>query len=145
MTGPYPFPSALHYDPTHHMWVRAEGNRRVVVGIDVLGLETLGDLAYITLAQVGDQVGRGAACGTLEAAKMTGELVSPVSGRVVARNDAVVARPPLVNASPYDEGWMLEIEPSDWSAEAQALVSGDAIGPWVRAEVARYRDEGWLD
>jgi glycine cleavage system H protein len=83
--------------------------------------------------------------GTLEAAKMTGDLTAPVSGLIVARNDRVVNNPALVNESPYVEGWMVVIQPSDWEAEAAQLISGDELPAWVESEIARYSQKGWLD
>lgn len=141
----YPFPSGLYYEPQHHLWARPEADGRVVVGIDVLGLENLGDLAYVSVRAVGEVVRRGEPVGSLEAAKMTGEIASPVGGRIVARNGAAVENPRLVNNDPYGEGWLVVLEPEDWNADAAALLSGDAVGPWVESELARFREEGWLD
>jgi glycine cleavage system H protein len=142
----YPIPSDRAYDRERHMWAQldtASGN--VLVGIDALGLASLGDLAYVTLKNLGKQVKRGEAMGTLEAAKMTGDLTAPVSGLIVARNDRVVNNPALVNESPYVEGWMVVIQPSDWEAEAAQLISGDELPAWVESEIARYSQKGWLD
>jgi len=94
---------------------------------------------------VGISVKRGESIGTLEAAKMTGDLTAPVSGVITARNDAVVNNPALVNQSPYDDGWMVVIKPSDWESESKQLVSGDDLLPWVGSEITRYRQKGWLD
>ena len=127
------------------MWVRHDAGGRVVVGIDILGLENLGDLAYVTLHDVGSSVRRGQPMGTLEAAKMTGDIRSPVSGRIVDRNNGAVENPGLVNTDCYGTGWLLAIEPDDWAADAAALVTGDAVKGWVDAELARFRAEGWLD
>lgn len=141
----FTFPDDLHYDREHHMWVRQRSGGEVAIGIDPLGLENLGDLAYVTLAEIGAVVRRGEPLGTLEAAKMTGDIVSPVGGRVVARNQGAVESPALVNRDPYGEGWLVVLEPSEWSSDASALIHGDAVAGWVEEELARYRREGWLD
>jgi len=142
----YPIPSDRAYDREHHMWAKYDtAPRQVIVGIDTLGLASLGDLAYVTLQAVGISVKRGESIGTLEAAKMTGDLTAPVSGVITARNDAVVNNPALVNQSPYDDGWMVVIKPSDWESESKQLVSGDDLLPWVGSEITRYRQKGWLD
>ncbi|MCH8843568.1 MAG: hypothetical protein IID61_11420, partial [SAR324 cluster bacterium] len=74
----YEFPEDRYYDAEHHTWALPEaGARRVTIGIDVLGLESLGDLAYVALNPLGSRVRRGESLGTLEAAKMTGDFVSP--------------------------------------------------------------------
>lgn len=145
-TNSYEIPADRAYDREHHMWAQydpASGN--VTAGIDTLGLASLGDLAYVTLQAVGIPVRRGESMGTLEAAKMTGDLIAPVSGVIVARNDEAVSNPGLVNESPYGAGWMVVIKPSDWENESMQLVSGDALPAWVEAEVKRYKSQGWID
>lgn len=145
-TNSYEIPADRAYDREHHMWARLDAvSGNIFVGIDTLGLASLGDLAYVTLKEVGAEVKRGQSIGTLEAAKMTGDLIAPVSGTIVARNDATVSNPGLVNQSPYVDGWMVIIKPSDWENESMQLVSGDALPAWVEAEVKRYKSQGWLD
>lgn len=142
----YEIPSDRAYDREHHMWAKfdtASGN--VFVGIDTLGLAALGDLAYVTLKEVGKNVKRGESIGTLEAAKMTGDFIAPVGGVIVARNDMTVSDPGLVNQSPYVDGWIVVIKPSDWESESVQLVSGEALPAWVEAEIKRYRSQGWID
>jgi glycine cleavage system H protein len=145
-TDLYEIPSDRSYDREHHMWAQYDSTSgQVKVGIDTLGLASLGDLAYVTLKEVGANVQRGESIGTLEAAKMTGDLIAPVSGTIVARNDATVSNPGLVNQSPYAEGWMVVIKPSDWKNESMQLVSGDGLPAWVESEIKRYRSQGWID
>ena len=145
-TNSYHIPSDRSYDRDHHMWAQYDpSSGQVTVGIDTLGLASLGDLAYVTLQDVGMSVKRGESMGTLEAAKMTGDLIAPVSGVIVARNDEVVSNPALVNESPYAEGWMVVIKPNDWDSESAQLVSGDDLPRWVESEIQRYRNQGWID
>jgi glycine cleavage system H protein len=141
----YNFPTDRYYDRKHHMWGRRERDAgRVLVGIDALGLESLGDLAYLVLPEMGAAVTRGQPCGTLEAAKMTGDLVAPFSGTVVARNDQVLSDPSLVNRDNYGQGWLFAIEPCKWTNEYPKLAHGAGIADWVEAETARYREQGWI-
>lgn len=145
-TNSYEIPADRAYDREHHMWAQFDAaNNQVTVGIDALGLESLGDLAYVTLKDVGNSVRRGESMGTLEAAKMTGDLIAPVSGVIVARNDETVSNPALVNQSPYVDGWMVVIKPSDWENESTQLVSGDDLPVWVESEIKRYKSQGWID
>ena len=145
-TNSYDIPSDRAYDREHHMWVQFDpASEDVFVGIDTLGLASLGDLAYVTLKAVGMPVKRGESMGTLEAAKMTGDLIAPVSGVIVARNDGAVSNPSLVNQSPYVDGWMVVIKPSDWETESKQLVSGADLPAWVDLEIKRYREQGWID
>ncbi len=141
----YHFPKDRHYDRANHMWAQKDpDNGRVLVGMDALGVESLGDLAYIALPLAGERIGRGKASGTLEAAKMTGELITPVSGTVIKRNEDVLRNPSLVNRDCYGKGWLLAIEPADWKTESAELIHGDAIEPWGKAQVERYRQQGWI-
>lgn len=145
-TNSYEIPADRAYDREHHMWAQVDSaSGDVTVGIDTLGLASLGDLAYITLKDVGAEVKRGESMGTLEAAKMTGDLIAPISGTIVARNDAAVSNPGLVNQSPYADGWMVVLKPNDWENESTQLVSGDGLHAWVEAEVKRYKSQGWID
>jgi glycine cleavage system H protein len=145
-TNSYEIPADRGYDRAHHMWAQFDSaSGDIFVGIDTLGLASLGDLAYVTLNDVGMPAKRGESMGTLEAAKMTGDLVAPVSGVIVARNDGVVNNPALVNQSPYVDGWMVVIKPNDWENESVQLVSGEDLPAWVESEIKRYRQQGWID
>ncbi len=142
----FDFPRQRHYDAANHFWARHDReSSRTSIGIDRLGLAALGELAYVALPEVGSRIERGDAMGTLEAAKMTTELIAPLSGVVVERNDALLSDPSPVNTDPYGAGWLVIIEPVDWSGESAQLISGPALEEWVAAEVERYRAEGWID
>lgn len=142
----YTIPSDRRYDRVHHMWARMdETTGRVLVGIDELGLASLGELAYITLREEGTKLRRGDSIGTLEAAKMTGDFLAPVSGELVARNETALGNPHSVNEDPYGAGWLVAIVPEDWEQDAAQLVGGDDISAWVDSEIERYRTEGWID
>lgn len=140
----YSFPPDLHYDRATHLWVRDDG-ATLTLGLDALGLESLGDMAYVTLQAVGVPARRGQAIGTLEAAKMVGDLIAPVSGVIAARNEDVLRDPGLVNRDPYGAGWLARIAPSAWAGESAELVSGVQISAWVVEEIKRYRSQGWIE
>lgn len=144
MKPDYSFPPDLYYDRSTHVWVRHDGVT-VTLGLDPLGLESLGDMAYVSLQAVGLPVKRGEPAGSLEAAKMVGDFIAPVSGAIAARNDAILRDPSLVNRDPYGEGWLLQITPSDWARESAHLVHGPDVAAWVEAEVQRYREQGWIE
>lgn len=143
--GGYRFPADRSYDTEHHLWAQHEpATGRVRVGMDVLGLEALGDLVAVALHPPGTRVSRGQALGTLEAAKMTGEIIAPVSGTVVEHNATVLRDPNRVNRSPYDDGWLLRLEPHNWPAEEVRLIGAGQLEAWVRREIQRYREQGWI-
>lgn len=140
----FDIPADRYYDGSQHMWAKPDGGQ-VLVGIDTLHLETLGELAYISLQAVGITVQRGESIGSLEAAKMTGDIIAPISGKLVTRNDAILRDPTLVNQAPYDEGWLVAVQANNWDNESEQLIHGDALPAWVAAEVERYRSQGWID
>ena len=138
-------PSDRYYDATSHIWARKDPvTGRIVMGLDRLGLQSLGDLVCLRVQPVGSVVVRGESMGSLEAAKMTGDLIAPVSGIIIGGNSEALRDPTLVNRDPYESGWLVSIDPSDWQKESAVLVSGDAIAPWVESEIERYRKQGWM-
>ena len=142
--GHYSFPPDLYYDPSTHVWVRRAGDV-ATIGLDALGIESLGDMAYISLQAIGMAARRGESLGTREAAKMVGDLTAPVSGAILARNEEVLGDPGIINRDPYGAGWIVQITPSDWQGDSAELVHGEALAVWVAAEIARYRQQGWIE
>jgi len=111
------YPEELKYTAEHE-WVRDPGETEgaVRVGITHFAQDALGDIVYVSLPEVGDEVEVGTAVGELESTKSVSDVYVPVSGRVVARNEALDSTPELVNSDPYGEGWLFEVQPSDDSA-----------------------------
>jgi glycine cleavage system H protein len=120
------FPAELKYTAEHE-WLRSPGEAEgsVRIGITDYAQEQLGDIVFVQLPGVGDQLTAGETCGELESTKSVSDLYAPVSGRVVARNDALDSSPELVNADPYGEGWMLEVVPADRS-DLESLLDAEA-------------------
>ncbi len=104
-------PSDLRYTKEHE-WARVEGDL-VRIGITAYAVEQLGDVTLVDLPEVGSDLQAGERFGEVESVKAVSELFAPVSGEVVERNEALDDSPELLNESPYDEGWMLLIRPSD--------------------------------
>ena len=111
------FPEDLKYTREHE-WARQKGTR-IVVGITDFAQSQLGDVVYVELPAVGDDVKKGESFGVVESTKAVSELFAPVSGKVTKVNDALVGAPGSVNDDPY-AAWMIEIEPS--GAEFSALL-----------------------
>ena len=134
----FDLPLDRFYDAVRHIWVQpAFDSGCVIIGIDVVGLEYIGDLAYIQCAPGGAHVRRGEPMGSLEAAKMTDILSAPISGQIIAVNEAVIKNPSLVNRDPYGTGWLAEIRPECWPEESTQLVSGSRIGEYRQTETER--------
>lgn len=111
------FPEDLKYTAEHE-WVRVPGETEgsVRIGITDFAQDALGDIVYVSLPQVGDDVAAGDACGELESTKSVSDIYAPVNGSVVAVNDALDATPELVNTDPYGGGWLFELVPADGGA-----------------------------
>lgn len=106
-------PAGLKYAKTHE-WARQEPDGTVKVGISDHAQEALGDLVYLELPAVGRRVGAGEACAVVESVKAAADVNSPLSGEIVARNEALADAPELVNQSPY-EAWLFAVKPDDIS------------------------------
>jgi glycine cleavage system H protein len=107
-------PDDLHYTAEHE-WVQViDGGVRI--GITDHAQEALGDIVFVTLPVPGTQVEAGQSLGEVESTKSVSDIYAPLSGEVLARNDVLDARPELVNADAYGEGWMIEIRPTDADA-----------------------------
>jgi glycine cleavage system H protein len=133
------------YQPETHMWVLARGPARVRVGMDLLGVETSGALAQVSLVPAGTELTAGLPFGQVEAAKFVGPLVSPVSGAVLAVNDAVARDAGLVERDPYGAGWMIEVGLGDANVELPGLLADPAeITAWFGAKVDDYRLKGLI-
>ena len=111
------YPEDLKYTAEHE-WVRNPGEAEgaVRVGITDYAQDALGDIVFASLPEVGTEIEAGSAVGELESTKSVSDLYAPVSGTVVARNEALDGTPELVNSDPYGEGWLFEVVPTDGSA-----------------------------
>jgi glycine cleavage system H protein len=116
------YPEDLKYT-TDHEWVRAVSETTVRFGITEYAQEALGDIVYVSLPDVGATIAAGDACGEVESTKSVSDLFAPVTGTVSARNEALGATPEVVNADPYGEGWMVEVEVADQEQLASLLDS----------------------
>lgn len=119
----YTNPEDLRYTEEHE-WARPDGNR-ITVGITYYAQDTLGDVVYVDLPAMGTRVEKGQPFGEVESTKSVSDLYAPVTGTIVARNEALESQPGLVNAEPYGEGWMVVIEVDDPDEIGELLSAGD--------------------
>ena len=124
-------PDELRYTAEHE-WVR-QGGDTVRVGITDHAQEALGDIVFVTLPEIGTEIEAGESLGEVESTKSVSDIYAPISGEVVARNDVLDARPELVNADPYGDGWMIEVRPTD-PADVDALLDAAAYGKLTGAQ-----------
>lgn len=116
-------PDDLHYSPDHE-WVRVDGDT-ATIGITDYAQGELGDIVYVSLPEVGEQVEPGSVIGELESTKSVSDLFAPVSGEVVVRNEALDNSPELVNSDAYGEGWLFKVRLAE-AADLDGLMDAQA-------------------
>lgn len=117
-------PSHLHYTESHE-WVSSEDDNSARIGISDHAQEALGDLVYVELPAVGDEISQGDPCAVVESVKAATDIYAPVSGKVIAINEELDTDPAIINTDPYAEGWLFQLELSDRD-ELDGLKNADA-------------------
>jgi glycine cleavage system H protein len=107
-----------------HEWAKPDGER-VRVGITDYAQDQLGEIIYLELPQVGDAYRKDEVFGSVESVKAVSELFIPIGGEVVAVNSSLRDTPQLVNKSPYEKGWVIEVKPTD-PKEVDSLLNREA-------------------
>lgn len=102
------YPSDLQYLDSHE-YIRVEGDT-ATIGITAFAIDQLGDVVFLELPEVGESLTKGETFGTVESVKAVEDLYAPVSGQVLARNDAILESPEQLAEDPYREGWLLKIK-----------------------------------
>jgi glycine cleavage system H protein len=115
-------PKDLRYSEEHE-WVKVEGEN-VRIGITHFAQSELGDIVFVELPEVGDELTKNEPFGSVESVKTVSELYAPISGKVVEVNEDLSDNPEYVNESPYDKAWMVIVEPSD-IADAEQLMTAE--------------------
>ncbi|BDG06143.1 glycine cleavage system protein GcvH [Anaeromyxobacter oryzae] len=125
------FPDELRYTREHE-WAKKKGGN-IVVGITDFAQDQLGDVVFVELPDVGDPVKKGESFGVVESTKAVSELFAPISGKVVEVNDPLSDAPETINEDPYEEGWMIVIEPAD-PKELEALMDAKTYKAFVEEQ-----------
>ncbi|WP_280769433.1 glycine cleavage system protein GcvH [Salipaludibacillus daqingensis] len=116
-------PKDLKYSEEHE-WVKVEGEK-VRIGITNFAQAELGDIVFVELPEVGDELEADEPFGSVESVKTVSELYAPITGKVVEVNEELEDSPEFVNESPYEKAWMVVVEPSDKS-EIDKLMDAEA-------------------
>lgn len=124
-------PKELRYSEEHE-WVKTEGEQ-VRIGITDFAQSELGDIVFVELPEVGDEVTADEPFGSVESVKTVSELYSPVSGKVVAVNEDLSDSPEFVNESPYEKAWMIVVELSD-AGELDKLMTAEQYEEMVKED-----------
>ncbi|PRD46460.1 glycine cleavage system protein GcvH [Sphingobacterium haloxyli] len=124
------FPAELKYTKDHE-WIRVEGDE-AVIGITDFAQRELGDIVFVDINTVGEEVAANEIFGTVEAVKTVSDLFMPVNATVLEVNEAIDASPELVNTDPYGEGWIIRVKLSN-PADVDALLSADGYKEEINA------------
>ena len=115
-----------------HLWVRVEGNR-AQIGVSVYGQKDLGEVIAVELPDIGDELEKGEPFGELESTRTVTEIISPLTGAVVATNSELDDHPGIVNEDPEHDGWLVEIELND-EGELEDLLDADEYEAFASGE-----------
>ena len=121
-------PSELKYSKEHE-WVKVEGNT-ATIGITEYAQGELGDIVFVELPDVDDEINEGDTFGSVESVKTVSELYAPVSGKIVETNDELEDSPEFVNESPYEKAWMVKVELNDES-QLDELLSAEQYSEMI--------------
>ncbi|WP_338751024.1 glycine cleavage system protein GcvH [Bacillus sp. FJAT-52991] len=124
-------PKELRYSEEHE-WVKTEGEK-VRIGITEFAQSELGDIVFVELPSVGDEVKADEPFGSVESVKTVSELYAPVSGKVVEVNEDLDDSPELVNESPYEKAWMVVVELSD-ASQVDSLMTAEQYEEMVKED-----------
>ena len=124
------FPSELKYTKDHE-WIRVEGDE-AVIGITDFAQRELGDIVFVDINTVGEEVAANEVFGSVEAVKTVSDLFMPVTATVLSLNDAIDSNPELVNSDPYGEGWIIRVKLSN-VADVDGLLSSEAYQTEINA------------
>ena len=127
-------PGDLKYTKSHE-WLRVENDGTMVLGITDHAQSALGELVYVELPDPGTTLQGGEACAVVESVKAASDVYSPIAGEVVAANEALADSPDLVNQSPYEDGWLVRLQPQA-GAGLDALLGPDDYAAQLEAEDA---------
>ena len=116
-------PAELKYVASHE-WLRTEADGTVTVGITEHAQELLGDIVFIELPEVGTELAADEQAGVVESVKAASDVYAPITGEIVAVNDALVSAPETANSDPYGDGWFFKIKPAN-TADLDGLLSAE--------------------
>ena len=116
-------PAELKYVASHE-WLRTEADGTVTVGITEHAQELLGDIVFVELPEVGTELAADEQAGVVESVKAASDVYAPITGEIVAVNDALVSAPEIANSDPYGDGWFFKIKPAN-TADWDGLLSAE--------------------
>lgn len=128
----FEYPEDLKYLDTHE-YVRLDGEI-ATIGITAFAIDQLGDIVFLELPEIGDEVEAGEGFGTIESVKAVEDLKAPLSGTVIERNDGLIDAPEAIAEDPYGEGWLIKIRIEDPDAEFDDILTAAEYKSQVEGE-----------
>ncbi|MCW5605648.1 MAG: glycine cleavage system protein GcvH [Burkholderiales bacterium] len=128
-------PDDLYYSVENNVWARREADGTITIGMTAYAAALAGQIVSFTPKKVGRSVERNKSTATVESGKWVGPVKAPVSGEVIAINEATTSSPATINADPYGSGWMVKMKPSDWDADSTDLLTGGAVAAAFEAKM----------
>lgn len=116
------YPATLKYSKEHE-WLKVEGDE-AVIGISAFAQKELGDIIFVDIDTLGENLEQNEIFGSVEAVKTVSDLYMPISGEIIAINEALKDKPELVNSKPYDDGWVIRIKITD-ASQIDGLLSSE--------------------
>ena len=139
--GEYDFPEDLFYEK-NHFWAKDDGSGNIVIGATDFFQQLAGEIVFIELPMTGTKIEQSKTFSSLESGKWVGKVFAPFSGEIIETNEELEDSPELINESPYDEGWIAKIKPSDLDGEAGNLMkTGPDFEKFINDESKKYAKE----
>ena len=125
MSEEYDIPNGLYYTEEHE-WAKLDDDGTITVGVTDYAQKQLHEIVFVELPDVGDEVELSSVIGALESVKAVSDMNCPIGGAITEINDELLDSPELINDSPYEEGWIAKIDPSDWDGDKVHLMDAEA-------------------
>jgi len=117
-------PDELFYNVDDNVWASLDENGRLTIGMTSYACSLSGQIVSYTPRKIGKSVKKNKSCATVESGKWVGPVKAPVSGEIIEINSLLELQPELINTDPYGKGWIIRMQPQNWSADSVDLVSG---------------------
>lgn len=129
-------PDHLLYDVDNHIWFQEQPDGTVKLGMTAIATAMAGELVAFTPKKAGRGVDAGKSCATVESGKWVGPAKSVAAGQVVKVNEELMTNPKLANDDPYDKGWFIILQPTDWASIKPTLTPGSSVTQKYEAKMA---------
>ena len=122
-------PKELKYSKDHE-WVKIEGNDSALIGITEFSTDSLGDVVFIELPDIGTKMTQFEKIGEIESVKAVSDIFTPISGKIIEQNNELINNPELINNSPFEDGWMFKVE--NINTELDNLMNSDEYDQLIK-------------